>query len=412
LREKKNNRLSKDEIKTIKWQNLSPKSEFYLFIPRDERLLEQYENYPKITEVFPLNGVGMTTARDRFVIDRDRKALENRIRLFKNNKYSDDQLHTFFQINKKKGWSIRKAWNMLQPISDHNLNKFIRPVLYRPFDVQWIFYHDSVVWRTAKRVMSHMMQDNLGLITNRQVNREFRHVLCSNIIINDCTVSLETRERSYLFPLYLYADTDKKDLFSHTKESDKKKPNISFELFNALSKTYNKEPSPEEAFHYIYAVLYSNIYRTKYAQFLKIDFPRIPFTKDYKLFCRMAEYGQRLVELHLLKSTELDLPTVKFQGKGGNKVQKLKYDEEKERLYINQDQYFTGITKEVWQYHIGGYQVCNKWLKDRKTRTLSLGDIKHYCKIATSLQRTIDIQQEIDSTYSETEKDTVGFDNS
>ena len=412
LREKKNNRLSKDEIKTIKWQNLSPKSEFYLFIPRDERLLEQYENYPKITEVFPLNGVGMTTARDRFVIDRDRKALENRIRLFKNNKYSDDQLHTFFQINKKKGWSIRKAWNMLQPISDHNLNKFIRPVLYRPFDLQWIFYHNSVVWRTAKRVMSHMMQDNLGLITNRQVNREFRHVLCSNIIINDCTVSLETRERSYLFPLYLYADTDKKDLFSHTKESDKKKPNISFELFNALCKTYNKEPSPEEVFHYIYAVLYSNIYRTKYAQFLKIDFPRIPFTKDYELFCRMAEYGQRLVELHLLKSTELDLPTVKFQGKGGNKVQKLKYDEEKERLYINQDQYFTGITKEVWQYHIGGYQVCNKWLKDRKTRTLSLNDIKHYCKIATSLQKTIETQQEIDNIYSEVEKDTVAFENS
>lgn len=126
----------------------------------------------------------------------------------------------------------------------------------------------------------------------------------------------------------------------------------------------------------------------------------------------MIEYGQRLVELHLLKSTELDLPTAKFQGKGGNKVQRLKYDEEKECFYINQDQYFTGITKEIWQYQIGGYQVCNKWLKDRKTRTLSLDDIKHYCKVATSLQKTIDIQQEIDNIYSEVAKDTVAFDNS
>jgi len=257
-----------------------------------------------------------------------------------------------------------------------------------------------------------MLKENLGLIFHKREELliPYSHFLATAEMVEHGCLSSKTT--CYLAPLYLYPDTDKKDLFSHTKESERKKPNISFELFNALCKTYNKKPSPEEVFHYIYAVLYSNIYRTKYAEFLKIDFPRIPFTKDYRLFCKMAEYGQRLVELHLLKSTELDLPTAKFQGKGGNKVQKLKYDKEKERLYINQDQYFTGITKEIWQYQIGGYQVCNKWLKDRKTRTLSLDDIKHYCKVATSLQKTIDIQQEIDDTYSEVEKDTVGFESS
>jgi len=152
LRKKKNDWLLKNDIKTTNWQKLSPKSEFYLFIPRDERLLERYEKYPKVADIFPLNGVGMTTARDSFVIDRDKNTLLNRIRLFKNSKYSDDDLHAFFQINRKKGWSIRKAWNMLQSISDSDLNKFVLPVLYRPFDVQWIFYHDSVVWRTVKRV--------------------------------------------------------------------------------------------------------------------------------------------------------------------------------------------------------------------------------------------------------------------
>ncbi|GAG41061.1 unnamed protein product, partial [marine sediment metagenome] len=193
LRKKKNDWLLKNDIKTTNWQKLSPKSEFYLFIPRDEKLLERYEKHPKVADIFPLNGVGMTTARDSFVIDRDKNTLLNRIRLFKNSKYSDDDLHAFFQINRKKGWSIRKAWNMLQSISDSDLNKSVLPVLYRPFDVQWIFYHDSVVWRTVKRVMRHMMEENLGLITNRQVNGEFRHILCSSITINDCTVSSETR---------------------------------------------------------------------------------------------------------------------------------------------------------------------------------------------------------------------------
>ncbi|MDP2960082.1 MAG: type ISP restriction/modification enzyme, partial [candidate division Zixibacteria bacterium] len=158
LRKKKNDWLLKNDIKVTKWKKLFPKSEFYLFIPRDEGLLESYKNYPKITEVFPLNGVGMTTARDSFVIDMDKNTLKKRIHLFKSSKYSDDDLHTFFQINRKKGWSIRKAWNMLQSMSEPDLNKLILPVLYRPFDVQWIFYHDSLVWRTVKKVMRHMMQ--------------------------------------------------------------------------------------------------------------------------------------------------------------------------------------------------------------------------------------------------------------
>jgi len=163
--------------------------------------------------------------------------------------------------------------------------------------------------------------------------------------------------------------------------------------------------------YYIYAVLYSNTYRTKYAEFLKIDFSRIPFTKDYEIFSKMAEYGQRLVELHLLKSIEIDQPIAKFHGKGDERVDKLRYDEKEKRVYINESQYFEGITKEIWEYQIGGYQVCNKWLKDRKKKFLSLDDIKHYCKIVTSLQKTIEVQQAIDDIYPEVEKETVEIEN-
>ena len=287
----------------------------------------------------------MTTARDGFVIDRDKNTLLNRIRLFKNSKYSDDELHDFFQINRKKGWNIRKAWNMLQTIPDSDLNKFVLPVLYRPFDIQWIFYHDSVVWRTVKRVMHHMMQENLGLIVPRQVVRNFRHSLCVSNIINFNALDTAGRFGSgCLFPLYLYPDTEKKDLFSHKKEAEKRKPNINHEFLTALYRGYKKEPTPEEIFYYIYAVLYSEIYRTKYAEFLRIDFPRVPFTKDYKLFKRMGDFGKRLVDIHLLKSGELDPPVAKFQGKGDNKVEKVRY--EQGRVRINNDQHFEGITLE------------------------------------------------------------------
>jgi len=176
----------------------------------------------------------------------------------------------------------------------------------------------------------------------------------------------------------------------------------------AASEIYKKEPTPEEILYYIYAVLYSNTYRTKYAEFLKTDFPRIPFTKNHKLFCKMGEYGKRLVDLHLLKSSELDTPVAKFQGKGDNKVEKVRY--EKSRVYVNNNQYFEGIGSEIWGYQIGGYQVCHKWLKDRKGRVgLSLDDIKHYCKIVTAIQKTIEIQKMIDEIYPETEKETLKF---
>ncbi|MBI4680236.1 MAG: hypothetical protein HY753_03235 [Nitrospirae bacterium] len=185
-------------------------------------------------------------------------------------------------------------------------------------------------------------------------------------------------------------------------------------------------PSPEEVFYYIYAVLYTETYRTRYAEFLKIDFPRVPFTKDYKLFKKMSEYGNRLVNFHLLKSSELDSPIARFQGKGDNRVEKPRYEisrksplsplcqrgESKQNptlvkggeggfgcVYINKEQYFEGISQEVWNYQIGGYQVCDKWLKDRKGRVLSLDEIQTYCRIVTAINKTIEIQKVIDNLY-------------
>ncbi|MBI2485570.1 MAG: transposase, partial [Deltaproteobacteria bacterium] len=167
-----------------------------------------------------------------------------------------------------------------------------------------------------------------------------------------------------------------------------------------------KNITPEEIFYYIYATLYSNTYRTR------IDFPRVPFTKDYEVFSEMGEYGKRLVDLHLLKSKDIDTPVVRFQGRGEDKIDKVRYESvgtghDLPRVYINNDQYFEGIKPEVWGYQIGGYQVCDKWLKDRKGRRLSLDDIMHYCRVVTSLEKTIEVQKEIDDIYIEVEKGII-----
>jgi predicted helicase len=257
-----------------------------------------------------------------------------------------------------------------------------------------------------------MMKDNLGLITARS-NRssEMNHFFCTDKIAE--TKCGESTVQSYLFPLYLYSEKSNPEkhssvrnlmLFEPKADYGTKKPNLSSATIEQLTKNYKKSPSSEQIFCYIYAVLHSNIYRSKYSEFLKIDFPRIPFTKDYKLFIKMGDYGKRLVDLHLLKSPEINPPIAKFQGKGDNRVDKLQY--ESSRLFINNDQYFEGVEPEVFEYQIGGYQVCEKWLKDRKERKLSLDDIKHYCNIVTVIKRTIVIQKTIDDIYPKVENET------
>ena len=155
---------------------------------------------------------------------------------------------------------------------------------------------------------------------------------------------------------------------------------------------FRKKTTPEDIFYYIYGVFYSNIYRKTYAEFLRIDFPRVPFTADYDLFKKMGELGKELADLHLLKSPALDPPLAKYQGSGNNdRIEKITYNEDEQRIYINKDKYFEGIATEVWNYHIGGYQVLHKYLKDRKDRIMD--DAPRYCRIVTALSKTIEIQK-------------------
>ncbi len=434
--------LNKHDVKTTKWKTINPKSEFYLFIPRDERLLKKYDAHPRVIDIFPVNSVGIVTARDAFVIDNDIEAIKRRIRMFRDGKMPDEIIRQTYNLKDKSDWKLKDVREEI--MKDDDWEQAITKILYRPFDKQWIFYHDAVIERSRKEVMQHMMKENIGLITIRRSRslESWKYAFVTDNIIAGAT-AITSLDINYLFPLYLYQqkDTPKKKSFSSIMmffepqaEYGIRKPNLSPKFVEKLTKEYTphilpyqggtKEGvSPEEIFFYIYAVLYSNIYRTKYAEFLKIDFPRIPFTKDYKLFKKMGEFGEKLVDLHLLKSSKVAKPTVRFQGKGDNKVENLRYNPSsllplnkgrmggvnKECVYINQTQYFEGISPEIWQYQIGGYKICEKWLKDRKGRNLTLSEIQTYCKIATSLQRTIEIQAVIDELYPEIEKEIISF---
>ncbi len=420
LREKKSRWLLENDIKKTKWKRLTPKSETYFFIPRDEKLLESYEQYPKITDIFPVNGVGIVTSRDKFVIDFKKDALLRRIKMFCEEKIPDEFVKQSFDLKDKSNWKLKDAREKAR--NDKNWQDGITEILYRPFDVQWIFYHEAVIERSRKEIMQNMMQENLGLITSRIVKGEkFLHSFVSNNITDASLLATNTASSSYLFPLYLYSEKDRSSksnsharstimmVFEPAAKYISKKPNLNQKLIESLTKTYKKIPTPEQILYYTYSILYANTYRKKYAEFLKTDFPSIPFTKNYSMFSKMAEYGKRLVDLHLLKSKELDPPIVKFQGESNEMIDKIRYDEKEKRVYINQNQYFEKVLKEVWHYQIGGYQVCDKWLKDRKRRRLSLNEIKHYCRIVKSIQKTIRVQKLIDNIYTEVEKEIVEF---
>jgi predicted helicase len=399
LREQKYDWLNGNDWAKTDWEEIHPHSEFYLFIQRDEQALARYEKFIRITDIFPVNSVGIVTSRDRFVIDFEKETLKRRIRTFLDPSLPDDFVRETFKLKNTQSWKLAEKRKKIQ--QDDGWEKKIVPCLYRPFDVRWLFYHSDAIERGREEVMRHMLADNLALITARSnKSQRMDHFLCSSHIVE--TKCGESTIQSYTFPLYLCSHAQKGELFT-TQSTEERVCNLSSEFLKACRTSCTKQLTPEEIFAYIYAILYSNVYRDRYAEFLRIDFPRIPLTSDHELFDELAALGKRLVDLHLLRSDELDPPIAKFEGDGDGIVQTgkngLRYEPQEQRVFINKTQYFEGIPPQVWEYQIGGYQVCHKWLKDRKNRHLSLDEIKTYCQIVTSLAKTIEIQTAIDELY-------------
>jgi len=360
LREEKYEWLDNNEFNENNYHDIKPASPWYFFIPRNTSHIQRYLKWKKINEIFPINVTGIVTARDKFVIGFDKFEIRNRMLQFKNLALPDE---------------IIKDTYKLKDTRSKNWDTYYQKVFYRPFDIRYIYYTEVMVDWGRPKYMRHMLEENIGILTCRQISsNNWSHALISENLVDDSLISNKTKERAYIYPLYLYPDEEKKSLFNYTQTE--KIPNIPPLIFEKLSECYKRNPTPEEILYYIYGAFYSNIYRETYAEFLKIDFPRVPFTSDYNLFIEMGKLGKELAALHLLKSPELDSPIAKYQGSEDNdRIEKV--------------------------------QVLRKYLKDRKDRMMD--DAPRYCRIVTALYKTIEIQKQIDNIYPEIEKNLVRF---
>ncbi len=385
--------LNLSDINDLNWKTAEPTFPFYLFYPQESSARDEYNSYWKITDIMLVNSTGVKTHRDRFVMGFDLESLRQRIKDFRNLNISDEQIAKMYQIGDTRDWKLKAKRH--SSAANIRWEKAFTKCVYRPLDWRAYYHHEDVVELPRNEVMRHLLAgENIGLCTTRQVNSHFTHIFCTEYPVTDCTVSIATRERTYLFPLYLYPDTENEqgNLFSD------RTPNFSSDFLSALRAKLGELPAPEAIFYYAYAVFHSPTYRQRYAEFLKIDFPRLPLTSNSPLFQALSEKGRELADLHLMKSKRLNKLITKYPASGDNAVTEVSYHSAQQRVYINKWQYFEGISPEVWEFKIGGYQVLDKWLKDRKNavRCLLFDEILHYQRAVVALQETMQAMAEID----------------
>ena len=404
LRKQKYSYLENEDVTNTDWTSISPKKDFYLFSPINEENLEEYKQFSSLTDIFPVNSSGVKTHRDSFIIDFDKENLETRINLFRDKTIPDELLTQAYGLKDTRDWSMRGARVNLAGNEDWRKN--IIQIEYRPFDKRYIYYSADMIDWPRSELYQNMKYSNLAILIGRQgqvVGKNFPWNL-AYIVDEISDTNMFYRGGATVCPLHIYKDGKKNDLFSSLTET--KSPNINPKILSMLQDSIKITVEPEDFFFYVYAILFSPTYRKKYADFLNSDFPRIPFTSDPEVFRGMARLGERLKDLHLLQSKELEDSSVRFQGKGEDVIQFRRYDSDQKRLYINNDKYFENLEPEVWEYQIGGYQVLDKYIKDRKGRPLS--DPRHIIRIATALEKTIAIQNEIDALYAALEESILG----
>jgi predicted helicase len=345
-------------------------------------LREEYEQGLKITDILPINTAGVVTGQDKNTITYS---------------ISDAQ---------------KQARSFNLPLDT------IKPILYPPFDTQYIVYSKQVVTRPRSEVMRNMLEgENIALIFMRQValHEQYTHFDVTRNLV-DNRAFLSNKGIMSLSPLYIYPDLTKKSLFDTDEFEGSlggRRPNISPAFLRDISNKLNMQFvsdgrgdlqqtfGPENIFNYMYAVFNPPTYRTRYSEFLKMDFPRLPLTSNPDLLRELCAIGNRLVELHLMERYGGHIPS--YPEPGDNKVEKTEYTPltdkpDQGRVWINKTQFFDGVPLDVWEFHIGGYQVCHKWLKDRRERQLDMHDVVHYKRIVAALAETITLMEEIDET--------------
>ncbi|AGU51808.1 methyltransferase domain-containing protein [Variovorax paradoxus B4] len=425
VRESKYEWLNSHDILNTDWTEIVPAAPANFFVPHNDEHKDEFAAFWSLPEIFNQNGdpaPGMVTTHDDFAISWTQpQAIEKVGRLLSTN--NEEEARQIFKLCKQDQWNYADAKTEL-PKQDWKSQ--VKPVLYRPFDKRWTVYNSHVAVHRRERVMNHMLAgENLGLATVRQLaNEPWEHVLAANTIIDDCYVSNRTKERGYLFPLYLFTINENASLLEEASLAGTTscRANLAPEFLAGLEKnlglTYIEHGTgdlastfgPEDVYYYAYAVLYAPGYRLRYANQLKRDFARIPLISNVEIFKTFCRLGEKLAKLHL--GIEEASWSSTYPVGGDNTVLNPRFtpiaddvtatgnisNEVVGRIFINGTQYFEAVAKAVWEYRVGSYQVAFKWLKDRKGHMLTFAELQAYQALLAALKLTIDIQNEIEET--------------
>jgi predicted helicase len=422
-RESKYAQLLNYDSSSIPTTRLSPTPKYYFLTPKDFSLDPEYRRFWPVNILFPLFSSGLMTVRDNLAVAFDYEELKQRFEEFRDKGVSDKEFQAKIPVKDYRGWSLANARKQVR--ADKQWLTRLQVANYRPFDKRYVFYGSDIITYPNYRVMNQFILPNLGLITTRINKGEAHaHEFASREMTEIIFLSSKSSNNAFLFPLWRYTSVEGRGLLN----SEEKEANLSADFIRSLEGslglrwTTNKSEDPSSTFdapnvfHYIYAVLHSPTYRNRYSEFLKIDFPRLPITSDAELFRKLILLGSDLVALHLLedeyeaaswsklpakRKSPLKTHITRFTGRGRAEVAKGHPKFKDGNVYINPEHYFEGVPEEVWSFHIGGYQVCEKWLKDRRGRILSEEDINHYQRVVVALNQTIRLMAEIDRVIEE-----------
>lgn len=399
--------LAAKDVTTTDWTQLQPRAPSYLFVPRDEALADEYEKGWRVTDIFPIGSSGIVTARDKMAIQWTRDRMQEVACDL--TERSEGDVRKIYQelVKDMPDWNLPRAQRDVR--SHQPVDEYITPILYRPFDTRFTYYTGKgggFICGARRGVMRHMLAgQNIALIVCRQQSQSrVEWSLCgvSRLIIESSAISNKTREINTLFPLYVYPEEE---------QWGEREPNLGQDFLDAAASTLvldfvpdgagdlSQSFGPEDVLHYVYAILHSPEYRRRYADFLRSDFPRVPLGSDRELFAALVGHGRRLASLHLMESEGEGRAS--FPVEGTNHVDRVSYtppmDGQKGRVYINRYQHFDGVDPKTWEFTVGGYRPCKKWLSDRKGLDLTHDDIAHYRRLAAALVETTRIMPRIDA---------------
>jgi len=385
--------LEDTNFSKIRWKKLKPeKTEYYWFVDKDLSLEKEYNKFWKVTDIFHHYNSGIQTKKDEFVLQYEKNNIKQIISDFQ--KISIDKIKEKYYIEDGV-WTAKSAYNSLKTVSFDT--KFIKQVQYRPFDNRYTFLHEKAGFLARPRYETnkHFENENIGLIFTRNIDKNYSDVFISDKPIDIHIVS----GQNYLAPLYCYNGGNgyaEIDFDGH-----KRYANFSQNFIKKYIEKFDFQPTSENFLAYIYAVLHSKIYRKKYIEFLKTDFPAVPFTSHKATFDKYAKLGQKLIDLHLFKNLPTD-NDIRFNGEISDSftVEKITQDNNKLLLQTDYNKIITidGVTTAIYNFEIGSYKPIDKWLKYRiKDKvTLTYTDLEHLRKMIIAIKNTITIMQEIE----------------